>query len=235
MKSSAFLGCCLAIFLGACAEERFTGRPGLQVVQGSAELPAPEVVDLIQEQRAYVIGPFDRVAVDVYGVPDLSRTVQVDASGNIALPLAGVVAASGKTPSQIAAAIADRLRGRYVRNPEVTVNTDATAQTFTVDGEVNAPGQFPVTGRMTLMRAVARAQGVTEFANTNYVVVFRTVGGRQYAALYDLRAVRSGAYADPEIYANDVVLVNESRGRRLFQLVIATSPLLSAPLIALLN
>lgn len=221
--------------LGACAEEKFIGRPGLQVVEGSVELPAPKVADLIQEQRAYVIGPFDRVAVDVYGVPDLSRTVQVDASGNIALPLAGVIAASGKTPAEIAEAIAFRLRGRYVRNPEVIVNTDASAQVFTVDGEVNAPGQFPVTGRMTLMRAVARAQGVTEFANTNYVVVFRTVSGRQYAALYDLRAVRSGAYADPEIYANDVVLVNESRGRRLFQLVIATSPLLSAPLIALLN
>lgn len=221
--------------LGACAEQKFIGRPGLQLVEGSAELPAPQVADLIQEQRPYVIGPYDRVSIDVYGVPDLSRTVQVDASGNIALPLAGVVAASGKTPSQIAEAIAGRLRGRYVRNPEVTVNTDATAQTFTVDGEVNAPGQFAVTGRMTLMRAVARAQGVTEFANTNYVVVFRTVGGRQYAALHDLRAVRAGVYPDPEIYANDVVLVNESQGRRLFQLVIATSPLLSAPLIALLN
>ncbi|HEX8412628.1 MAG TPA: polysaccharide export protein, partial [Sphingomicrobium sp.] len=83
--------------------------------------------------------------------------------------------------------------------------------------------------------ALARAQGVTEFARTNYVVVFRTVGGQQYAALYDLRAIRGGAYVDPEIYANDVVLVNESRGRRVFQSLVATSPLLSAPLIALLN
>ncbi|MCC8307045.1 hypothetical protein LLJ07_09565, partial [Bifidobacterium bifidum] len=63
----------------------------------------------------------------------------------------------------------------------------------------------------------------------------RQVKGKQMAALYDLRAIRQGIYADPEIYANDIVYVGESAGRRLFQAAIQGGTLLSAPLIAILR
>lgn len=223
----------LAFVLSACANNnKLIGREGLQVVDAK-ELPAPALKDLVLEQRPYIIGPFDRVAIDVYGVSELARTVQVDANGQIAMPLVGVVQAAGQTPMQLAGLIADKLRGRYVRDPHVTVNTDTVNQMLTVDGQVTEPGLYPVTGRMTLMRAVARAKGLTEFAQDNFVVVFRRVNGQQMAALYDLRAIRQGLYDDPEVFANDVVLVGESRGRRIFQSIIQGSALLTAPIIAL--
>ena len=238
MKNERLLGVMAAVLsLSACADgPALVGRPGLTIVPDQTELPPPATVDLISQPRAYVIGPLDRLSVDVYGVPELSRSVQVDASGNIAMPLVGSVAASGKTPTLLGAEIAQRLGQRYVRNPQVTVNlTETVSQVVTVEGAVRTPGLYSVTGRMTLIRAIARAEGTTEFAKENYVVVLRRVNNRDMAALYDLRAIRQGMYADPEIYANDVVMVGESGARRIFRDVVSVSPLLAAPLLAILQ
>jgi polysaccharide export outer membrane protein len=204
-------------------------------VSDTGVLPPPTRQDLGGQTRASVIGPFDRVSVEVYGVEDLSRTVQVDAGGRMALPLVGDIEAAGMTVTELAALIRQRLAG-LVRDPQVTVNmVEAVSQTVTIEGEVEEPGIYPVVGRMTLMRVVARAKGATEFARLSHVVLFRRVEGRQMAALYDLRAIRAGLYADPEIYPNDVVVVGESQARRLFRDVLQGSSLLTTPIIALLQ
>lgn len=161
MKWLYFLLGVMALGTSGCADKNpLVGGPSTQVVQ-SAGLPAPGREDLILQQRSYLIGPFDKVAIDVYGVPELTRTVQVDASGRISLPLVGDIEASGSTPAQLADTIKARLRERYVRDPQVIVNADTVNQMITVDGEVERPGLYPVTGRMTLMRAIATAQGVS--------------------------------------------------------------------------
>ena len=54
-------------------------------------------------------------------------------------------------------------------------------------------------------------------------------------ALYDLAAIRRGAYGDPILYPHDIVVVGDSPGRRLFQQIVAVSPLFISPLIAILN
>ncbi|MGI4730135.1 MAG: polysaccharide biosynthesis/export family protein [Janthinobacterium lividum] len=231
--SKALVTACLLITAG-CQSDKFVGRSDLRSVSNQ-ELPPPLREDLILQQRSYVVGPQDRLIVDVYGAPDLSRTAQVDASGVLALPLIGSLPVSGKAPDEIARVVEGRLRGRYIRDPKVTVTLDTANQVVTVDGEVNHPGLYPVVGRMTLIRAVASAQGLTSDANTNYVVVFRQVGGVQYAALYDLRAIRAGQYSDPEVYANDVVSVGETNSRRLFQYAVQAGALLVAPLVTILN
>lgn len=204
------------------------------VPQGA--LPAPTPQDQAALDRPYLIGPFDKLKVDVFGVPELSSEVQADASGRISMPLVGVVDAAGKTPAQLAQSIAAALRGQYVRNPQVTVNLKETvSQVVTVDGEVKEPGLYPVVGRMSLMRAIAVAKGASEFARLEDVVVFRTVNSQRYAALYNLKAIRRGLYEDPEIYANDVVVVGDSQARRLFKDLIQGSSLITTPIIALLR
>ncbi len=225
----------LALLAGCAAPMKLQNTERLSVVNGTA-LPVPGRAELLRQNRAYLIGAFDKLTVDVFGVAELSKQVQVDAAGTIQMPLIGGVAATGLSPEALAQEIVVRLRGRFVRDPQVTVNLVETAsQIITMDGEVSAPGLYPVIGRMTLMRAVATAKGTTEFAKTTDVVVFREVGGRQYAALYDLKAIREGRYDDPEVYGNDVVIVGNSPSRRLFKDLIQLSPLLSAPLIALVN
>lgn len=200
------------------------------------QLPPPTREDLSVDHRPYLIGPFDKVRIDVFGVEELSGEVQADASGRISVPLAGTIEAAGRTPQELADDIAQRLRDGYVKNPQVTVNlVETVSQVVTVSGEVEKPGLYPVLGRMTLMRALAQAEGATEFADSESVVVFRTVGGQDMAAVYNLGAIRRGNYNDPEIFANDVVVVGESATRRLFKDALQTAPAVLTPLIYLLT
>jgi polysaccharide biosynthesis/export protein len=162
--------------------------------------------------------------------------VQTDASGRISFPLAGVVEAAGRTPAEVEEILEQRLRTGFVRDPQVTVNLKETvSQVITVDGQVREPGLYPVIGRMTLVRAVATAKGTDEFAKLDDVVVFRTVNGQQYAALYNLKAIRRGGYPDPEVFANDVVVVGDSPARRFFKNALQIAPLLTTPIILLLQ
>jgi len=232
------VGLCAA--LAGCAShpplQSAAVTPNLQVPQ-SGILPPPTNADLFAETRPYFIGPFDRLTIDVFGMPELSdKEVQADSSGRISFPLAGSIDVAGKTPNEVATIIEARLRGRFVRDPQVTVNLKETvSQVITVDGQVTQPGLYPVVGKMTLMRAVATARGLNEYAKQTQVVVFRTVGGQRMAALYDLKAIRQGYYDDPELFANDIVVVGESSSRRLFKDLLQVVPLLTTPLILLLQ
>ncbi|NCN85835.1 MAG: polysaccharide export protein [Sphingomonadales bacterium] len=223
-----------ALALSACGGQAVLGgSPDVTVVSKDG-LPEPTRVDLLSSNRPYLIGPFDKLKIDVFGVEDLSKEMQIDASGRLSFPLVGVVEASGLTPGELADELEKRLQGRYVRDPQVTVNLEETvSQVITVDGQVKKPGLYPVIGRMTLMRAVATAGGTDEFAKLNDVVIFRSVNGDQLAGLYNLKAIRRGAYLDPEVFANDVIVVGDSQARRLFRDFIQASPLITTPLIIL--
>lgn len=228
----------LTVTLPACVgrEAQIQSTPRLTVVADSSALPAPERNDLTAGDRPALIGPLDTIQVDVFNVPDLSREMQVDASGRIAMPLAGTIDARGKTSGELSTAIETALRGRYIRNPEVTVNIKSSvSQVVTIDGQVVEPGLYPVTNQMTLMRALASAKGLSEFARQDDVVILRTVNGRKMAGLYNVAAIRRGNYDDPAIYANDIIVVGDSPQRRLFRDFVSVSPLLAAPLIAILQ
>lgn len=200
-----------------------------------SELPPPSSADLVSATTPYRIGPLDKLTVTVFGAPDLSGTFQTDAAGKLLLPLIGEVEASGKTPSELAADVAQRLRGNYVRNPQVTVNLEeGSSQTFTVDGQVTQPGSYPIAGNMSLMRAIATAKGTSEYARLQDVIVFRTVDGQPMAAVYNLEAIRRGRYADPRIYPNDMIVVGDLKERRRFQHFMQSSPFLT-PIILVLE
>lgn len=227
-----------SLLLLGCSSTLPPAAPGITRLHQEV-LPAPDRTDLgaASVVSSYSLGAYDEIRIDVFGIDALSnQNVQVDASGRIAFPLVGTIEAAGKTPGELATVIQSGLRTSHVRNPQVTVNlTKSVSQLITVEGEVKEPGIYPVLGKMTLLRAIASAKGTTEFSKLNEVVVFRTVDGKSYAALYDIRAVRRGAYADPEIYPGDIVMVGESRGRRLFKDFLQVAPLLSTPIIVALQ
>ncbi len=229
----------ISTLLASCGSSTLGGAGSasdIQIVE-KGELPEPTRLDLFEQNRPYLIGPFDKLIIDVFGIEELSKQeVQTDAGGRISFPLAGIMEAAGKTPGELEAEIEQRLRGQYVRDPQVTVNLKETvSQVITVDGQVKKPGLYPVIGKMTLMRAVATAEGTAEFAKLDDIVVFRTVNGQKMAALYNLKAIRRGYYNDPEVFANDVVVVGDSQARRLFKDALQIVPLLTTPLIIALQ
>lgn len=227
----------LSLLLTACAHSPppLVSNPELTVVPGGV-LPPPVAAPGALPGESYVVGVGDELNVTVFGISDLSRTVLVDAGGRISLPLAGSVVAAGRTLSALEDEIERRLSASYVRDPQVSVGaSEIVSWTMTVDGEVRQPGIYPMTANMTLLRAVASAKGTTEFSKLDDVVVFRTVGEQRMAALYNLEAIRRGAYPDPAIYGEDVIVVGDSPARRMFRDIVQIGPAIAAPIVALLN
>lgn len=219
---------------GGCAGKTLPLQSNEHIeVVGGTELPAPAYAG----DAGYRIGSFDRLIVDVIGFAELDkREFQVDAAGDISLPIAGTIRAAGQTPQQVADEIVSKMRAGYVRNPQVAVNLfQSTSQYVTVEGQVIEPGNYPIVDNMSLMRAVAAAKGPAEFAKLEDVVVFRTVGDKRMVALYNMAAIRRGHYPDPTLYAQDIVVVGDSPGRRLFSRIVQASALVTAPIIALVS
>jgi len=181
------------------------------------------------ESHNYRIGPADKLALTVFQVEDLSfEEIFVDASGQLQLPLLGSVQAAGLTPSELSLELERRLGERYLRDPRVSVSvTEAASQKITVDGAVTKPGVYEMRGRITLLQAVAMAEGGTRIANLKRVAVFRTAGGRPMVAVFDLAAIRRGEAVDPVVLGDDVIVVDTSRLNARYRDLIEVLPGLS--------
>ncbi|MDP3173313.1 MAG: polysaccharide biosynthesis/export family protein [Phenylobacterium sp.] len=192
-------------------------------------LPPPDpAASAAVQQQDYRIGPLDTLEITVFKVDNLNRTLQVDASGAIDFPLIGSVQASAKTPRQLGDEIAVRLGARYLQSPQVGVLVKSSQSSkFTVEGSVKRPGVYDIIGRMTLIQAVATAEGVDQFANLKTVVIFRTVDRQRRAAVVNLADIRLGKVEDPQIYPADVIVVPVSGSKRALQNVIGATPLFS--------
>jgi polysaccharide export outer membrane protein len=89
------------------------------------------------------------------------------------MPLIGAVTARGRTPAELSAAIAARLRNGYIRQPYVAAEVEAY-RPFFILGEVAAPGQYPFVPNMTVESAVAIAGGFSPRARRDLVIVTHT-------------------------------------------------------------
>ena len=121
----------------------------------------------------YIVGSQDRLAVTVFGEPDLTRTVSVDANGMFDFPLIGRVQAGGLTLRAIAEDVTARLKNGYLVNPQVTVDVDTyRSQIVYVTGQVRQPGAVALTGNMSLMDVLAKAGSPTPDAGS-YIEINR--------------------------------------------------------------
>lgn len=125
----------------------------------------------------YTLGSGDRVRVIVFGQESLSNSYAVDGSGNIFMPLIGVVPAKGQTTESLARSIEAKLRNGYLRDPRVSVEVEAY-RPFFVLGEVTTPGQYPYINGMTAETAVAVAGGFTPRGFHDSVGLTRLIDGR---------------------------------------------------------
>jgi polysaccharide export outer membrane protein len=174
----------------------------------------------------YRIGAQDLLEISVFGIDDLSRTVRVNSNGQISLPLIGGVLAGGKTIPELEQAIGAKLKNGYLQDPQVTVFVkEFTSQRVTLEGALNKPGIYPLTGKTTLLQAIAMAEGVDEdTADLQGVVVFRQVDGKRMGAVFDLAQVRAGLMPDPQVYGDDVIVVEQSGSKSAFRRFIQSVP-----------
>jgi len=140
------------------------------------QLITPQAVAMGPDETGYWLDSGDKLRVVVFGQDGLSASYAVDTSGSITIPLIGSVPARGKTPAQLQAAIAAKLRQGYVREPHVAVEVEAY-RPFFILGEVTLPGQYPYVANMTVETAVAIAGGYTPRAQKQRLEVSRQING----------------------------------------------------------
>jgi polysaccharide export outer membrane protein len=204
----------LAVHSGAFSQATPASPPGTGAIStadpaAASQGPVASVVGV-----DYVIGPGDVIQVHVWREPDMSMTVPVLPDGKISTPGVTDMVAVGKTSSQLAKDIAERLSER-VRFPEVTVTVTQALSAFSqvkVIGQVQRQEALAYREGMTVLDALLAAGGLTEFAAGNRAKLLRTENGKQK----EIR-IRIGRLYDGDMSQNhklkpgDVLLIPESR------------------------
>jgi polysaccharide export outer membrane protein len=136
-------------------------------------LAAPAEVSVTPAAPGYVIGLGDVLRVVVWKEPDLTLEAAVRPDGMITFPLLGDLPAAGRRPGELASTLVTEL-DRFVEKPRVTVSvSQATSARVYVVGQMVRPGEFPLSGRMTVLKALALAGGFKEFARPDSIVIIR--------------------------------------------------------------
>lgn len=129
----------------------------------------------------YILAAGDQIEVNVFGEPDLGRTVTIKPDGIVALPLINQVKASGKTAAQLEAELT-KLYGKYLRAPSVSIIVrQFRMHRVYVMGEVTKPGRYDITDDTNVLDAITAAGGVTDKGNLDGVQLSRVEGGKSKA------------------------------------------------------
>lgn len=174
----------------------------------------------------YRIEPGDIIEVLVQDAPELSDRVVVNDSGTFLMNYLGRVTAARKTEKELADSIADGLRGRYLKDPKVTVRVINTlnrikvhpSDVFYVAGAVNKPGQFPFEKDTTLRQAILLAKGLTFNAKPQEAIIFRVnqaTGSRQEIKV-NIGDVMKGIVNDMAVLPGDIIMVPGARNRNIY-------------------
>ena len=113
----------------------------------------------------------DRLKVIVYGEEALSGLYDINPSGDIAMPLIGMVRAAGRTRSELEREIARKYSsGNYLQEPKVTVDVFQFRPIYVL-GEALKPGAYPYASGLNVLTAITVAGGFTYRASRNSVFI----------------------------------------------------------------
>lgn len=152
--------------------------PGARVPVGNSGLPTQE--------SPYVLGSGDRIALDIFGVPEFSKEYQVLVDGTLNLPIIRSVSIQGLTLQQAASAITKRYEP-FINVPVVTVTLMvARPLNIGIAGEITRPGSYKINPSRegggvkfpTLMEMLQLAKGVTSAGDMRAVQIRRPRRGR---------------------------------------------------------
>jgi polysaccharide export outer membrane protein len=131
-------------------------------------------------------------ALPVWKTPELSRTVPVRPDGKVSLPLVNDIHAAGLTPTALREELTKRL-SEYVPSPEVAVIVrEVHSAKVSVMGAVRTPGRYDVRSPATVLELIALAQGFTDFASRDRIVVLRQNGDTPTRIPFNYRKIADG-------------------------------------------
>jgi polysaccharide export outer membrane protein len=153
----------------------------------------------------FKIGPEDILDIQVWKNVELSRTVPVRPDGKVSLPLVNDIQAAGLTPNELRDQLTTRL-SEYIPSPEVSVIVrEVHSVKVTVMGLVRIPGRYEVKSPATVLELIGQAQGLTDFANRDHIVVIHQDGSR---VPFNYRKAANGSESDNFfVRAGDIIYV----------------------------
>lgn len=157
--------------------------------------------EVSQFLSTYRMGTGDVISIRVFGEPDLSvSNVRLTEMGTIFLPTLGETKVGGLTLTEVERAVADRLRGRILVNPRVSVSVEQY-RPFFMNGMVRSPGAYPYQPGLTVRKASSLAGGLHERASLRKIFVIRADDPGQ-------KQERIGI--DSVVFPGDIVTIEES-------------------------
>ena len=158
----------------------------------------------------YKIAEHDELQINVYGEPDLTKTVRVAVDGNISYPLLGRVKVAGLTTQELEDSLSKLLReGGYIINPQVSVYMEKFS-TISILGEVRNPGSYELKGKFGILDAIAQAGGFNIDADINNVKILRVRDGQQTTTQLKLGDIKKGLETTEIVLKpNDTIFVEK--------------------------
>lgn len=197
---------CISLFVVGCAGQNQNTLPTATTAQPKTQVP---------EDYTYLIGPGDEVNIFVWRNPEVSNAVTVRPDGKITSPLVEELAASGKTPAELARDIEEVL-STYIKEPIVTVIVQQFAgpysQQIRIIGEAHQPQSIPYRQKMSLMDVMIAVGGLTEFAAGNKATIARVVDGelREYTVRISSLLRDGDISANVDMLPGDILIIPES-------------------------
>jgi polysaccharide export outer membrane protein len=182
-----------------------TGDTAPAPATAPAAKPAVATFDAAADFR---IGAEDLLDVQVWkNCPELCRTVPVRPDGKVSLPLVNDIQAAGLTTNELRMQVTQRL-AEFIPSPEVSVIVrEVHSVKVSVVGAVRMPGHYEVNSAATVLDLIARAQGLTEFANRDRIVVKRQNGAATKQISFNYTRVAEGKDDNPFVQPGDIIVV----------------------------
>jgi len=156
---------------------------------------------------AFRIGAEDILDVQVWKNAELSRVVPVRPDGKISLPLVNDIQASGLTASELRDQVTQRL-SEFIPSPEVSVIVrEVHSPKVAVVGNVKMPGHYEMKSAATVLDLLARAQGLTEFADRGRIVILRQNGAGTTRIPFNYSKVANSEQENFYVRPGDVIVV----------------------------
>lgn len=158
------------------------------------------------------LGPGDVFEVMVYDEPAMSKPYKVAPNGTIDFPLIGTLEVEGKEPQEVADLIKSALKEKQIlKSPSVSVLVkEVNSKKVAVFGQVQKPGQFPMTEGMTVVQAISLAGGFTGIADRDRVILNRKVSAKKVVrVVFSVANITEGKMTDIPLQAGDTIYVEE--------------------------
>ena len=160
----------------------------------------------VSTPQSYVVGPGDKVNLDIYGGSQKSQQLEVSPDGVIVVEGYGPIHIGGMSVAQANTKLREELGQRYKSSTiRMTVGQTRTVQ-VNVMGEVAAPGSYPLSAFATVFNAIYMAGGVNGVGTLRNIKVFR--GGRLLTTVDVYDYILNGKLAgNVHLQDNDVIIV----------------------------